>query len=322
MALFYTGEASTFHTQIQLIDQNEAIEGTLSGVDNRALKLLTDRTRWLYNNKLSSAGSGVAVSGITSLTINSSGSFTLLSGTINISSPTATTINADNSTISGKVNFTGQVNAPGMVPLGSIIGLHPSITEESLLTKTIDPNYWTLCDDSDNVLITFSNGDTDNSIANFDLTDNRFLMGGEEEAASESGGATDNEIPFAHTHIQSNHKHAIGALTVEDGTTDIIDTATDGNHQHSFLNNVNSDTKSGGSNFGHMAYFPQVQVSTDNDGNHKHTIVDPGHDHELSGNIGTGALDISGGTTATGSGLTSTDIRPLYFKVVYYMRIK
>jgi hypothetical protein len=150
-------------------------------------------------------------------------------------------------------------------PIGSIIGIHPSVT----IAKAIDTDYWLACDGVGTCTFTYSDGTTTTDVSVPDLTDNRFLMGG---TGSGTGGS--NTL-IDHTHACS----------------------TDGAHTHSYTHwRIGGDPtynliSSGG------AYFSTNSYSTGSGGNHDHTI-------------------------GTGSAPSSTDSRPLYFTVLYYMRIK
>ncbi len=167
-----------------------------------------------------------------------------------------------------------------IVPVGSIIGIHPSIDP----AKALDAVFWAYCDNTgDNLTITYPDGTT-TSIARPNLTDSRFLMGG---TALGTGGSN----------TMLDHKHTYSLIAAGQ---------TGGSHRHNVeveahaARNI-STTPSG-------TYYPHKAS-----GGYQHRTNYVSHTHNAS--------DVSG-TIGVNSYPSSTNSRPLYFTVKFFMRIK
>lgn len=156
----------------------------------------------------------------------------------------------------------------GLLPIGSIIGLHPGVT----IAKAVDTDYWIACDGVGTCTFTYPDGTTTTGVSVPDLTDNRFLMGG---TSSGTGGSN----------------------TIVDHTHDCGDYDT--SHTHSYTR--------------YSTYYMNPELSGPID-----KFI---WDHTTSVSTGSGGGNHSH-AIGNGSAPGSTDSRPLYFTVLYYMRIK
>ena len=169
------------------------------------------------------------------------------------------------------------------VPVGSIIGLHPDVDD----AKAIDSTNWRACDGVGNFVFTYSDGTTSGSINTPNLTDSRFLMGG----TSTGTGGSNTLLDHTHTSALSgdSHRHR---MFVNVGSTSAI------------TSNPNSNVAVTGNASGEFRYIMQAS--------------DTGPTLGFSGST-TNAIS---GTIGTGSAPTSTDSRPRYFTVKYFIRIR
>jgi hypothetical protein len=169
-------------------------------------------------------------------------------------------------------------------PIGSIIGIHPDVDT----AEVINSSFWKACNGTGTFKFTYPDGSQSGDINTPQLTDSRFLMGG---TAAGTGGSN---VMLDHVHgSPSNHTHQIDPPST---TTSEV----------SFSGNT---TIADPSPYEWVAPAQSALYST---GSHTHTV-----------NI---AAFTSGNNTSftigTGSVPGSTNNRPLYFTVKYYIRIK
>ena len=220
---------------------------------------------------------------------------------------------------------TAGMNGPSLIPIGSIIGLHPGTN----FTKAINATYYARCDNTGgNVTLTYNDATTD-SVSLPDLSDDRFLMGG---TGSGSGGS--NTI-IDHTHASGStsvdHIHTTSSEDISHihsidppNTESVAEIQT---HTHDY-----TDTQLGagtghevGGEFGGVA--PTDTTGT-NSATHTHFTKIVAFNSETGGSAAhTHTISTSGSTAHThtiGSGSVpgSTNSRPVYFTVIYYIRIK
>jgi len=130
------------------------------------------------------------------------------------------------------IHTTSEILQRSAPPIGSIIGLYPSVT----IAKAIDTNYWVACDGVGTCTFTYPDGTTTTGVSVPDLTDGRFLMGG-----TESGTGGSNTL-IDHTHTCSDYdtSHSHGAIV---GGLGLGSYVASGNSNLATNNtNVDSDT--------------------------------------------------------------------------------
>ncbi len=229
------------------------------------------------------------------------------------------------------------------VLVGSIIAIMPNIN----MTKVINDEYWKLCDGTTGITVTYPDGTTyDDGINNFDLpdlTDDRFLMG---VSAGVSSGGSNSLSDHKHSTYDTDLNLVSGATSGITITACAINTgacaptstlcspctSSNGLHCHStgFLTIVVSiadgcydryslsdavATASGGGSRHAVASHSHTVGNHSHTLNHSHTMTQPTMDcSTATGTIGTSATsDVALGTTEN---------RPQYFPVKYYMKIK
>jgi hypothetical protein len=250
-----------------------------------------------------------------------------------ISFPTINNGTINNVTLNAPA-LAGNARGNGIVPLGAIIAMG-SVAAWALPAAGAVKDGYALCNGQ-----AFSALGAGNFDANFagnmpNLTDSRFLMGS--TAAGSTGGA--NSLTLASGNIPTlfnsavsvtgttniGHSHSLGTTSVA-----LASGATGGESAHVHATSNDSSYAAvkgagvavGGSNYG----IASLTLSTTGPGsNHTHTVsgtTNIDHSHTL----GTTNVALASGTTATitvgNASPTALENRPLYFSVVYLMRVK
>jgi hypothetical protein len=243
-------------------------------------------------------------------------------GTVTSSTGNNATLPAATASIAGLLTSADKTKLDGIagVPLGAIIPIRQGLTGAYPIPASgaVDANGFMYCDGAAIPSGNAVSGNTPN------LTDGRFLRGS--TSAGATGGsatftlATDN-LP-SHTHTgttASDGAHIHTASTSSAGAHTHTGTANSaGAHTHSVRQDEGTSTIPNNSNIN----LRLVNSSTGSAGAHTHTLsIDSGgaHTHPVTVDSG-GAHTHTFTTGATGSGTAVSHI-PIYFDVVYLMRV-
>jgi hypothetical protein len=233
------------------------------------------------------------------------------------------TATLQNKTLSAPV-ISGNASGNGMVPVGGIIPIG-NVAAWALPAAGAVKDGYALCNGQ-----TFTSLGAGNFNASFSgslptLNDSRFLMGS--TAPSNGGGAiaqgqnsitltTANMPSHAHTlpshsHSLPSHDHSINHDHAPFGTTDGA-----GAHSHVYDRVLGA----GSGMYGATSQVSMQYPSTSTAGAHNHTIDVPYY----SGTSGawSGTSGVWNGNSGSEGSATAIENRPLYFSVVYLMRVQ